>query len=220
MKGFVVSVKSISRGSRALIAGILFLGAIPAICAAQSTTPRQLADFNRDTRTFEAGFLQIQYDADGNRAQQLSGTFYLQRPGKFRWDYKQPYQQQIVSNGKKLWMYDLDLEQVTISPVNESLGSTPAFLLGGNDEIEKSFSISDLGYKNGLDWIELIPKNQDTNFSHIRLGFNQQGLSEMDLLDSFQQRTQIRFSGVYVNRSIDADRFHFSIPEGVDVIGE
>ncbi len=112
------------------------------------------------------------------------------RPGKFRWEYDKPYEQTIVGDGTRLWIYDKDLNQVTVRKLDRALGASPAALLAGSNEIEKSYALKAAGNEGGLDWLEAVPKTQDTAFERIRLGFGKAGLEAMELRDQFGQTTR------------------------------
>lgn len=180
----------------------------------------RLQAFIAGARTAEADFTQTVTDKSGRVTQKASGTMAFQRPGKFRWDYRAPYEQIIVGDGSKLWLYDVDLEQVTVRKLGDVISGTPAALLAGDDAIEKYFNLRDAGQRAGLEWLEATPKNKDTTFDHIRMGFQGDVLVEMELFDHFGQRTSLRLSNLARNPTIKASRFKFTPPKGVDVIGE
>jgi outer membrane lipoprotein carrier protein len=179
-----------------------------------------LRGFVRETQSARASFSQVVLDRAGQARQQASGTMVFSRPGKFRWTYDKPYEQLIVGDGVKLWVYDKELEQVTVKQLGEALGSSPAALLAGNNEIEKFFSLSDAGARDGLDWLEAVPKSKDTTFEFIRMGFAGSTLKVMELKDNFGQRTVIRFDKLERNPKLSADQFKFTPPKGADVIGD
>jgi outer membrane lipoprotein carrier protein len=143
----------------------------------------------------------------------------LQRPNKFRWDYNKPYEQQIISDGKDVFLYDTDLEQVTIRSLSQALGSSPAALLAGGAEVEKSFVLKTIKREDGLDWVEALPSSDDSGFERILLGFKGKDLSKMEMYDSFKNITLIAFSSVERNPSLQLSSFLFATPEGVDVVG-
>jgi outer membrane lipoprotein carrier protein len=174
----------------------------------------------RDTTTARAGFTQTVIDRNGKTIQEAAGTMAFSRPGKFRWVYKKPYEQLIVGDGAKLWVYDADLDQVTARKLDESIGSSPAALLAGENEIEKIFDLKDAGDREGMDWLEATPKGRDSSFERVRLGFDGRTLARMELLDNFGQTTVLRFFDLKRNPSIPASEFRFSPPQGADVIGE
>lgn len=180
----------------------------------------RLKAFIAGARTAEADFTQTVTDKGGRVTQQASGKMAFARPGKFRWDYREPYEQVIVGDGVKLWLYDADLEQVTVKPLGEVIAGTPAALLAGDDAIEKYFSLRNAGERDGLEWLEATPKTRDTTFERIRMGFRGDVLVEMELLDFFGQRTTLKLARFARNPAIPPARFTFTPPKGADVIGE
>jgi outer membrane lipoprotein carrier protein len=142
------------------------------------------------------------------------------RPGKFRWDYQKPYEQVIVGDGSKLWIHDKDLNQVTVRKLDRALGSSPAALLAGSNDLERDFKLSNLGMDRGLDWLEALPKNRETVFERVRMGFGKSGLEAMELRDQFGQTTVITFADVERNPRLGAEVFRFTPPQGADVISE
>ncbi len=180
----------------------------------------QLKSILDATRSMSAGFNQVVIDEKGIIGQESAGLFLVQRPGKFRWEYQAPYQQTIVSNGEKVWFYDVDLEQVTIKKISGSIGSTPALLLSGQIDIDHKFEIEDLGTLDGLAWVKLVPKSEESTFKYILIGMENQKLNTMELSDNFGQLTRIYFSGVKINTEIDPKAFRLEPPPGVDVFEE
>lgn len=180
----------------------------------------RLKAFIAGAKTAEANFSQTVTDKSGRVTQQASGTMAFARPGKFRWDYTKPYEQVIVGDGVKLWLYDADLDQVTVKPLGEVIAGTPAALLAGDDSIEKYFSLKNTGDSGGLEWLEATPKNKDTTFERIRMGFKGDVLVQMELYDFFGQRTLLKLSRFTRNPSIASSRFKFTPPKGADVIGD
>lgn len=145
----------------------------------------------------------------------------FERPGKFRWSYEKPYEQLIVGDGTRIWFYDRDLEQVTVRALDAALGSSPAALLAGSSEIEKSFRLTDLGLQGDIEWLEAIPKARESTFEWVRLGFTQKGvLKTMELHDHFGQTTVLTFSGLEQNPVLAPELFEFSPPQGADVISD
>lgn len=179
-----------------------------------------LRSFVKETQSARAAFSQVVLDRAGQPRQQASGTMVFSRPGKFRWTYDKPYEQLIVGDSVKLWVYDKDLEQVTVKQLGTALGSSPAALLAGNNEIEKFFALSEAGSREGLDWLEAVPKSKDTTFEFIRMGFAGSMLKVMELKDNFGQRTVIRFDKLERNPKLGPEQFKFTPPKGADVIGE
>lgn len=180
----------------------------------------KLENFYDNVKSMSASFMQVTLDTRFNNPQESTGRLVMQRPGKFRWDYKSPYEQLIVANGKNVWVYDKDLEQVTVNKLDAVIGNTPALLLSGNQSLEEKFNIVELKSSNGLDWVELLPKDTDTSFTSVRLAFGKTKLAVMELEDSFGQTTQLRFTDLSNNPDVDPALFDFKPPEGVDVIGE
>ena len=180
----------------------------------------RLKAFVAGAQTAEADFSQTVADKTGRVTQQASGRMAFARPGKFRWDYSKPYEQVIVGDGVKLWLYDADLEQVTVKPLGDVIAGTPAALLAGDNAIEKYFAMKDAGQGGGLEWLEATPKNRDTTFERIRMGFKGDTLVQMELFDHFGQRTTLKLSRMVRNPAIPASRFTFTPPKGADIIGE
>lgn len=180
----------------------------------------RLREFVDGAKTLRAQFSQTVLDRAGKVTNESSGTMQFSRPGKIRWEYTKPYPQLIVGDGQKLWIWDSDLNQVTVKKLSDSLGSSPAALLAGSNEIERSFTLIDGGDKDGLDWLQAQPKDRDTTFESIRMGFGDAGLQIMELVDSFGQKTVIRFSKVEKNPKLGATMFKFTPPKDADVVGE
>lgn len=179
----------------------------------------RLKAFYSDVQSLRADFVQRQ-GAPGKPAQETHGTLRVQRPGKFRWDYAAPYEQTIVADGRRLWIYDVDLEQVTVKTLGDALGDTPALLLSGKRPLEESFKIADSGSRDGLAWVELLPKRQDASFERVRLGFGPKTLQVMQLTDGLGQETHLRFENMQYNARLDSKLFKFTPPAGIDVIGD
>lgn len=197
---------------------ILFLLCFPMQAAASGV--ESLKAFLTQTGSAKARFAQMVLDKNMKVLQQATGTMQFARPGKFRWEYVKPYEQTIVGDGTRLWIYDKDLNQVTVRKLDRALGSSPAALLAGSNEIEKSYTLSNLGNQEGLDWLEAVPKTQETAFERIRLGFSKSGLEAMELRDQFGQITVIRFADVERNPKLPPETFRFAPPKGADVITE
>lgn len=181
----------------------------------------RLKSFMEGSRSAQAEFSQTVMDKNGKKLQSAAGTMQFVRPGKFRWVYQKPYEQVIVGDGAKFWLYDVDLNQVTVKKLDAALGSSPAALLAGNNEIEHSFGLKDVGNQAGLDWVEAKPKSRETNFEVILLGFDAQGeLAAMELHDNFGHATVLRFSNLKRNPSLAPGLFRFIPPKGADVLGD
>lgn len=179
----------------------------------------RLQQFMNQTRSAQATFEQRIYDNSGRVTQESSGSFAFSRPGKFRWTYEKPYAQLIVGDGARVWIYDEDLQQVTVRKLDQALGSTPAALLAGSNDALKAFDLKNEATREGLEWVLAVPRDQESNFSRIRMGFNEAGLAAMELADSFGQTTVLRFNNVRRNPSLDPSMFTFTPPADADVIG-
>lgn len=188
--------------------------------AAQADGLSSLKKFYADTHSMRADFHQLVTDQQGRKIQEVSGQMQLQRPNKFRWDYSEPFEQQIISDGKQVWLYDVELAQVTVRELSKALGSSPAALLAGEDSLEKNFQLINAYHKDNLDWVSTKPKDTDSGFNAISLGFKADKLQEMDLTDSFGHQTKITFSKLERNPTLDGKAFSFKPPKGVDVVGE
>ena len=187
---------------------------------AQAGGRERLDAFFKDVQSLRGEFSQTVLDPRMKVSEQAQGTLALQRPGKFRWDYKAPYHQLIVANGDKVWIYDMELEQVTVKAIGDAMGNTPAQLLSSGDSLEKSFTVIEQGKSGDLEWVELIPKQKDTSFEKVRLGFDQRDLRSMELIDNFGQTTRLQFSQLERNPKLVPSLFDFKPPPGVDVVGE
>jgi outer membrane lipoprotein carrier protein len=177
-----------------------------------------LDDYLNGFTTLTSKFDQTLTNEKGTIIDTSRGTVYLQRPGKFRWEYESPYEQSIVGDGEKVWIYDKDLEQVTVKPMQKVLGSTPALILGGDTRIDDRFMVTEQGVEEGVAWLSLQPKDADSQYTGIRIGFTDDGrLRGMDLSDNFGQVTRLRFSEDRRNEPVEAEQFIFTPPAGVDV---
>jgi outer membrane lipoprotein carrier protein len=199
---------------------LLLACAVAFSAAAEDSPIQRLHAFLAKSSSLQADFSQSQIHENGSPGQKTSGVFYLQRPGKFRWDYLKPYHQEIVSNGGKVWFYDVDLEQVTSKKINDAIGSTPALLLSGEVALEKNFRIEDQGADEGMYWIRLVPKDPDSGFKQLLIGLEGDKLSGMELTDNFGQLTRIYFANVKTGVHLDSGLFEFKAPAGVDVFEE
>lgn len=179
----------------------------------------QLESFIQDIETFEADFEQTLYDSDSEPLQKSIGTIQLKRPGKFVWTYFSPEEQQIVADGERIWMYDKDLEQVTVNSIRDRIAGTPLVLLMRAAPLDDSFSITELGSSDGVNWVELTPKADSSDFEQVFIGLNSDGLAAMELRDNFGQATQIIFTDFNAGVDLADALFEFIVPEGVDVIG-
>lgn len=202
--------------ARALLAATLSLAAL----AAHASALERFREFVRSTPSASANFVQKVYDQDHKLVQESKGSFVFQRPGRFRWTYVSPMPQLIVGDGERVWIYDQDLDQVTVRRMAHALGSTPAALLAGSQDVEQAFYLSEAGEHAGLAWLEAKPRGQDAGFSKILLGMGPDGVQAMELFDHFGQTTVLGFSDLKRNPKIEPGLFRFTPPKGADVLGE
>ena len=200
----------------------VFLGALVALAAsgAGASSLERFAEFVTETLTARGDFEQKIFDRNLKLLQESRGALAFSRPGKFRWNYVRPYAQLIVGDGSRVWIYDEDLKQVTVRKLDQALGSTPAALLAGNNEAMRAFTLSDKGTRDGLEWLEALPRDKEGNFEKIRMGFGSSGLEVMELVDSFGQTTVLKFASLERNPKLDPGLFRFSPPKGTDVMGD
>lgn len=196
---------------------VLAAGATLSLPAAAADVA-SLTRFLQQTQSAKARFSQVVMDRNYKKLHTSTGTMQFSRPGLFRWEYQKPYEQLIVGDGTRLWIYDKDLNQVTTRALAQALGSTPAALLAGSNDIEKSFTLASIGNQEGLDWMEATPKSAESSFQGVRLGFSKAGLEAMELRDSFGQITMIRFADVERNVKLPPEGFRFTPPAGAAVI--
>ncbi|MGL4994709.1 MAG: outer membrane lipoprotein chaperone LolA [Deefgea sp.] len=200
-----------------------FLVAVAFSCLATPTVfannVAKLQQQLNEIKTLQANFTQ-QVSSKNNKTQTSNGQVSLVRPGKFRWVYAKPYPQEIVSDGKQVWLYDVELAQVTIKSIGKALDASPAAILAGNNKLDASFNTAELPNKDGLYWVELTPKQKESSFAHIRIGFSESNLSRMELDDQFGQTTLIQFNQISRNKAIDDKVFTFIPPAGTDIIRE
>ena len=182
---------------------------------------QKLNEFFTSVDTMQAAFTQQVVDDKGKVRQSSSGNVYLLRPGKFRWEYAAPDKHQIVADGKNVWVYDVELDQVTVKPMKTALSAAPVGLLTQKQNVEKQFAVQEMEAEgSNLEWFRLIPHKKDSDFTSMDLGVDSNGIAEMILNDKFGQMTYIKFSGMRTNINLGADKFRFTPPAGVDVIGK
>ncbi len=197
-----------------LVAGPAAAQPAPATTAAEARLDRYLAG----VVALRAEFRQTLAGADGRIRERAEGTLTLQKPGRFRWDYREPAGQLLVSDGETLWLYDADLEQVTVRKVSQALSASPAMLLSGEGRVGAAFLVEDEPDAQGLDWMALIPRRQDTDFRRVRLALRGGELVKMLLEDRLGQLTTLEFSRIERNPPVGASLFEFEPPPGVDVV--
>jgi outer membrane lipoprotein carrier protein len=217
----MTTVRFTSTLARHLIASLLGVAFVAAVTPAHAGMARDRLDrFFGGLKAFEATFDQVIINHKGEVIQRTHGTLQIMRPGRFRWEYESPYRQTIVTDGKTLWVYDPDLQQVAESRLDTSVGNTPAILLSTEQPLDSLFRITELPPEDGLAWVTLEPKGRETNFSRVKLAFDERALVSMDILDSFGQTVRIDFTRARRNPSLDPKLFQFTPPPGVDVIGQ
>ena len=199
-----------------LCALCVFLAVSPSLAAGENV----LSAFFQGLETFQADFEQVVTDGSGRVLERAGGKVAIQRPDRFRWDYERPYRQLLLSDGTWLWNHDPDLRQATRHRLDEALSGTPAMLLARPDILTELFEVRTLEPRDGLQWTELVPKEDDAQFERVRLGFTDGSLTAMQLVDGFGRITNIRFTRIRRNAAIPAGRFRFEPPAGTDVIGD
>ncbi|MBT3058109.1 MAG: outer membrane lipoprotein chaperone LolA [Candidatus Thiodiazotropha sp.] len=182
--------------------------------------PQQLDAFLKDLTTLKADFQQTLEQQDDDRLYISNGVFYLKRPGLLRWEYNTPSEQLIVADGERIWLYDIELEQVSHRSQEAALVGTPAQLLSGQAPISDHFTIQDMGEEDGLHWVELLPKEEEAQFSSLRLALIDNQLQRMEMIDNFGQTTRFVFDNIRRNPELDAALFTFQPPPLVDLIGD
>lgn len=192
----------------------------PFTLAANPDPTVSLRQFFSAVHSFEARFSQVVLDESLNAIQESSGTLWIERPNKFRWDYDLPFKQQIVADGSRIWVYDPELKQVTVRSLTGGLGDTPAMLLAGKGNLDANFTVKSLGTQGKLVWAKLTPKRKDGGFEDIRIGFEQGRLRMLEMVDGFGQTTRVTLQEPRENKKIEPAKFRFTPPKGVDVVGE
>lgn len=203
-----------------MIAGLLLFAVVRAAETVVDDGEALVNAFVMDVVTFSGDFEQSLIDPDGRLLETTSGTLEIQRPGRFRWVYEEPYEQWLVADGTNIWSYDVDLEQVTVKSQADALANTPALLLGGSGQAMDQFEHGGSFVESGLTWVRLLPVDTDSGFRRVELGFDDGRLSRMVFLDNLEQTTVVVLKNVIVNEPIDAARFEFAVPDGVDVVGK
>ena len=190
----------------------------PAPAPGDSAAAEALERLLESTGTLRAAFEQQVHDASGRLVERAAGRMEMSRPGRFRWAYEQPYEQLLVTDGELVWMYDADLEQVSISRVEQSIAGSPAMLLGGG-RLTDGFTVVESWQREGLDWLAMVPLQEDSDFRRIVLAHDGEVVRRMELTDALEQVTAVVFGDVERDVVLGDDRFSFVAPEGVDVIG-
>lgn len=185
--------------------------------AAQADAVDTLREFVRDVKSGHAAFTQTVTSPDGARKKVSSGSFEFARPNRFRFNYTKPFEQLIVADGQKVWIFDADLNQVSTRKIGQALGSTPAALLAGGS-LEQDFALSAQPSSGGFDWALATPKAKDGPFQSMKVGFKAGALAAVEIVDSFGQRSLLQFSGFAANAVIAPEQFRFVVPAGADLI--
>ncbi len=199
---------------------LLFLLVLP-LCAPALADDRFVQDYFRNLNSLTADFEQIVYDANGGLIQSSGGAMRMRKPGRFRWDYTEPFPQVVVADGERLWHYDSELEQVTVRRLDSALGATPLALLTGGEALDKVFTLQALAEgRGGLRWYELTPRQEQTEFNRLRVGFRDGELAILELEDAFGRLTRLGFQQLRRNLPVPLEAFEFEPPPGTDVIGD
>nr|WP_297357695.1 outer membrane lipoprotein chaperone LolA [uncultured Caldimonas sp.] len=196
-----------------LLLSALLAVAVPAWADAVDT----LKSFVQDVKSGRATFTQTVTSPDGAKKRTTQGSFEFSRPGRFRFEYEKPFEQLIVADGQKVWLHDPDLNQVTVRPMSQALGATPAALLAGGS-LEKDFNLKPMGDRDGLQWAEAVPREKDSQFQSVRVGFRGGELAALEILDNFGQKSLLSFSQIQSNAPVPAEHFRFTPPKGADVL--
>lgn len=205
-----------SRTARRIAAALALT--LAAAGAAAGDAVQALRDFTADVRSARAAFTQTVTSPDGVQRKTSSGSFEFVRPGRFRFDYTKPYAQQIVGDGRRVWFYDVDLDQVTVRDEAKALGATPAALLAGA-ALDRDFELSALPARDGLDWVQALPRRREgTAVASLQVGFRGGTLAAIEITDLFGQRSMLRFTDLAINPKLPDERFRFAPPAGADVI--
>lgn len=178
-----------------------------------------LREFTRDAQSGRATFTQVVTAPGSAKQKTSSGSFEFARPNRFRFAYNKPYEQVIVGDGQQVWLYDVDLQQVTVRPMDQALGATPAALLAGAN-VEKDFELKTQPSTQGIDWVQAMPRvrSESVSLQSLRVGFKGNTLAALELVDSFGQRSLLTFGDVAINAPLPAETFRFTPPKGVEVL--
>lgn len=202
----------------------ILLAAGWAFCA-QAGALQSLEQFIQGAKSGRAEFTQVVTSpaktGQGARARNSTGTFEFQRPNRFRFEYRKPFEQTLVADGQTLWLHDKDLNQVTQRRQAQVLGSTPAALIASSSDLaslQRDFELQELPDAGGLQWVQATPKSKEGQVTNVKIGFRGPELAALDIVDGFGQRSQITFNNFQLNAGVGADAFRFVPPKGVDVV--
>lgn len=197
-----------------------FLG-VPVLLAAAGIAHADalsaLNDFVQNAHSGRASFTQTVVSPDGARKKVSSGTFEFQRPNQFRFAYQKPFEQLIIGDGQKVWMFDPDLNQASSRRMSQALGATPAALLAGGN-LSRDFELSVQPSAQGLDWVQAMPRRTEGNIQSLRIAFKGKELAQLEVVDGFGQHSTLVFGGLQLNVPIAAERFRFDLPKGADLL--
>ena len=198
---------------------LVFITFFCSITSAQAN--KTLDQFFQSTQSLQADFEQIIRNTGGRTLENSTGRFILSRPDKFILEYTAPAEQKYISNGKTIWIYDVELEQVSIRHIDEGIGDSPAMLLSSNENIYNHYTVSDVivAKSDGLSWVQLLAKEPEMTFERVLFAFKDNVLMQMVMHDSFGQITQLKFSKIQINKPFANRQFNFVPPDDVDVIG-
>ena len=202
---------------KSVAASLIAFASLLVTAAARADSVDTLRDFVRDVKSGRASFTQTVTAPDGAKRRSSSGSFEFSRPNRFRFAYAKPFEQLIVADGQKVWIFDADLNQVSVRKFSSALGATPAALLAGGS-LEKDFDLSSQAPQDGLDWALALPKLKDGAFQSVRIGFKGKALAAVEITDAFGQRSMLQFTQMTANAAVPADSFRFTPPAGADVI--
>ena len=206
-------------GLRAWLRSAFAVACLSLSAAASADAVDTLRDFARNVQTGRADFTQTVVSPDGARQRVSSGQFAFSRPNRFRFAYNKPFEQLIVSDGQKVWLHDIDLNQVNVRPLDQALGATPAALLAGGS-LERDFNLKAEPSAKGLDWVLAMPKQTEGTVRQMRVGFKGRELAALELTDAFGQRSTLIFSQMVQGGALPAELFRFTPPKGADVVGQ
>jgi len=212
-------LRPVIRQTTLLILSVLAASNVHAQARIDELGEKLVNDFLTNITTLEGRFEQSLIDAEGAIVETNSGTLEIERPTRFRWTYTEPYEQWLIADGVNVWSYDLDLEQVTVKPQAEALANTPALLLGGAEDALEQFEFGGTTIETVTTWVRLEPKNKDSGFNRVELGFIDSELRRMVFFDNLEQTTLVALHDVKVNEPIESARFEFVVPDGVDLVG-
>jgi outer membrane lipoprotein carrier protein len=202
-----------------LLAAFIAVTVASDVLAADNARSRMEA-FSKALTSVGGQFSQSVTDANGHRGDESRGTLALQAPRQFRWETTEPYQQTIVADGSRVWVYEPDLEQVSVRSQSAAEAHSPLTVLTDLSQLDSQFSTSEAGERDGLAWLRLVSKAKEPEFEYAELGLDATSLQRMRFKDQLGNVTEIRFAGWKRNPALPAGTFTFTPPKGVDVVGD